>query len=310
MPGSFRKFAQRLQYRLEAALFLSFMGLFRIIGLPAASAVGGFIGRNIFSRLPPDRTARANILASFPEKSEEERDQIRKSMWDNLGRVVAEYAHLDKFSSQGKDPRVTLSILTPDPPQAYPGRALLFLSAHIANWEIMPILAEQHGLDGAIVWRPPNNPYIADWIARQRSINGPRSQIAKHSAMRPMFAQLRSQKALYMLVDQKLREGIAVPFFGRDAMTTPAPAALAIKTGGRIIMVCNRRVRGSRFHVTVTPGPEYQLSGDEKQDTYMLTALITARIEEMIRKDPGQWLWIHNRWPTASEMVQTPGSIP
>jgi len=71
------------------------------------------------------------------------------------------------------------------------------------------------GFDGAAVVRPPNNPYIADWVARQRRINGPATMIAKHNAARPMLSQLRSGKMLCMLVDQKLREGIAVPFFGR-----------------------------------------------------------------------------------------------
>jgi KDO2-lipid IV(A) lauroyltransferase len=106
---------------------------------------------------------------------------------------------------------------------------------------------------------------------------------------------------LCMLVDQKLREGIAAPFFGRDAMTTPAPAALALKTGARIVMAANRRVGGPRFHVTVQPELEFTPSGDEPADVIRLTAVITARIEEIVRADPGQWLWIHNRWPTARD---------
>jgi KDO2-lipid IV(A) lauroyltransferase len=157
------------------------------------------------------------------------------------------------------------------------------------------------------VVRPPNNPYIASWIARQRAINGPDELLAKHNAARRMLSQLRGGKALYMLIDQKLREGIAVPFFGRDAMTTPAPAALAIKLGTRILMASNRRTQGARFHVTVMDGPHFQPSGDEARDTLELTARLTARIEEMVRADPGQWLWIHNRWPTARDIALTRG---
>jgi KDO2-lipid IV(A) lauroyltransferase len=283
------------------------MALFRVIGLEGASALGGFIGRNLFSLLPPDRVARRNLLAAFPEKSDTERDAIRMAMWDNLGRVVAEYPHLEKFSPFGGDPRITLTALTPDPPESYRGQALIILSGHLGNWEMLPIVAEQYGLDGAGVVRPPNNPYIARWIARQRAINGPSTLLAKHSAARRMLAQLRGGKALYMLVDQKLREGIAVPFFGRDAMTTPAPAALAVKLGTRILMAANRRTQGARFHVTVTPGPDFSPSGDEKRDIHDLTAAITARIEEMVRADPSQWLWIHNRWPTARDIARTRG---
>jgi KDO2-lipid IV(A) lauroyltransferase len=298
---------QKLRYGAEAAVFFIFMAFFRVIGLEAATRLGGFIGRNIFSLLPPDRVARKNLLAAFPEKSDAERDAIRMTMWDNLGRVVAEYPHLEKFSPLGDDPRITLTMLTHDTPESYRGKAMMFLSGHFANWEMMPIVGEQFGLHGATVVRPPNNPYIAGWIARQRAINGPDELLAKHSAARRMLTQLRSGKALYMLIDQKLREGIAVPFFGRDAMTTPAPAAIALKLDTRILMAMNRRTKGARFHMTVMEGPDFQPSGDEKRDIHDLTAILTARIEEMVRADPGQWLWIHNRWPTARDIALTRG---
>jgi KDO2-lipid IV(A) lauroyltransferase len=292
---------QKLRYRVEATFFFAFMALFAVIGLEAASKLGGWIGRNLLSLLPPDRVARANLAAAFPEKTLEERNQIRRTMWDNLGRVVGEYPHLARFSPKGEDPRITYNLPTGTTLDSLKRQPLIFVSAHLANWEMLPILASQLGFDGAALVRPPNNPYVADWVARQRRINGPDTMIAKHNAARPMMAQLRGGKMLCMLVDQKLREGIAAPFFGRDAMTTPAPAALALKTGARIVMAANRRVGGPRFHVTVQPELEFTPSGDEPADVIRLTAVITARIEEIVRADPGQWLWIHNRWPTARD---------
>jgi KDO2-lipid IV(A) lauroyltransferase len=292
---------QKLRYGAEAALFFAFMALFRVIGLSAASRLGGWIGRNLFSLLPPDRIARANLAAAFPQKTAAERNAIRRTMWDNLGRVVGEYPHLEKFSPKGEDPRIGYTLPPDVPLESLIGRPVIFLSAHLANWEMMPILGHQLGIDGAAVVRPPNNPYVADWVARKRRINGPSTMIAKHNAARPMLAQLRGGKMLCMLVDQKLREGVAVPFFGRDAMTTPAPAALALKTGARIVFASNRRLPGARFHVTVLSSLDFVASGDEARDIPALTAAITARIEEMVRDNPGQWLWIHNRWPTARD---------
>jgi len=214
--------------------------------------------------------------------------------------VVGEYPHLDKFTPKGDDPRITYSLPPGVTIEELKGKPLLFLSAHLANWEMMPILAHQLGLDTAAVIRPPNNPYVADWVARQRRINGPDTMIAKHNAVRAMLGQLRSRKMLCMLVDQKLREGVAVPFFGHDAMTTPAPAALALKTACGIWLASNRRLAGPRFHATAQP-LEFTPSGDDAEDTARLTAAITAGIEQIIRDDPGQWLWIHNRWPTARD---------
>src|SRR5258706_1992783 len=157
-------FGQKLRYGAEAAIFFAFMALFRVVGLDKASRLGGWIGRNIFPLLPPDRIARANLAAAFPEKSRKERDEIRGTMWDNLGRVVGEYPHLDRFSPKGEDPRIGYSLPPGVSLEDLKGRPLMFLSGHFANWEMMPILAQQLGFDGATVVRPPNNPYIADWV--------------------------------------------------------------------------------------------------------------------------------------------------
>ena len=294
---------QKLRYGAEAALFFAFMGMFRMLGPETASGLGGWIGRNLFSLLPPDRVARANLAAAFPEMTADERNRIRRSMWDNLGRVVGEYPHLARFSPKGDDPRITYSLPPGMSLEDLKQKPVIFLSAHLGNWEMLPILAGQLGFDGAAVVRPPNNPYVASWVARQRRINGPDTMIAKHNAARPMVAQLKAGKMLCMLVDQKLREGIAVPFFGRDALTTPAPAALALKMGAHIIIAANRRVGGPRFHVTVQPELEFNTSGDEAEDVTRLTAAIQARIEEMVRANPGQWLWIHNRWTTPRDIA-------
>src|SRR5438067_5301419 len=214
--GDQLSFGERLRYGAEAAVFFAFMALFKLLGLETASRVGGWIGRNLLSLLPPDRVARANLAAAFPEKSDQERNAIRRAMWDNLGRLVGEYPHLDRFSPHGEDPRITYSLPNGMTVEGMKGKLLMFLSGRLANWEVMPSLARQVGLEGAAVVRPPNNPFVADCVARQRRIKGPDSLIAKHNAARAMLAQLRAGKMLCMLVDQKLREGIAVPFFGRD----------------------------------------------------------------------------------------------
>ena len=288
-----------LRYAAEAALFFLFMALFKLLGLDNASALGGWIGRTLGPLLRSDRIARANLAASFPDKTEAERDAIRMTMWNNLGRVVAEYPHLGKFSPHGPDARIAVQFEDGVTPEKYKGHALMFLSGHFANWEMMPILGHQYGHDGATVVRPPNNPLVARYIERQRGLMGPQTQIAKHNAVRRMIAMLKGGKALFMLVDQKNDEGLAAPFFGRIAMTTPAPAALALKMKAKILIAANRRLDGARFQVTVWPGPEFTPSGDESADILALTRIITARIEEIVRDDPGQWLWIHRRWPTS-----------
>lgn len=292
---------QKLRYGAEAALFLAFMGFFRLIGVDAASAVGGFIGREIFARTRVTKRARDNLIAAFPEKSEAERDAIIRTMWDNLGRTVAEYAHLDKFDLDGPNPRIQVNNL--EEIDKIRGKGVLIVSGHFANWEIMPISASCYGIDGAIVYRPPNNPYVDRYIARARAHRGYAEQISKHQGTRRIFTLLRSGKAILLLADQKTNEGIAVPFFGRDAMTTPAPAALALKLKVPMIFASNKRLGGARFAVTVYPPLDFTPSGDDDADMRAMTGAINLRLEEMVRADPGQWLWIHRRWPTERDVT-------
>lgn len=294
-------FSQKLRYGTEAALFLAFMGLFRLIGVDAASAVGGFIGREIFARTRVTKRARDNLIAAFPEKSEGERDAIIRTMWDNLGRTVAEYAHLDKFDLSGPNPRIQVKNL--EEIDKIRGKGALIVSGHFANWEIMPISASRYGIDGAIVYRPPNNPYVDRYIARARARKGYAEQISKHQGTRRIFTLLRGNKAILLLADQKTNEGIPVPFFGRDAMTTPAPAALALKLKVPMIFASNKRLGGARFAVTVYPPLDFTPSGDDDADMRAMTAAINLRLEEMVRADPGQWLWIHRRWPTERDVT-------
>jgi len=293
--------SQKLRYGIEAAFFLAFMGFFRLIGVDAASAVGGFIGREIFARTRVTQRARDNLAAAFPEKSEAEREAIIRTMWDNLGRTVAEYAHLDKFDLKGPNPRIQVNNL--EEIEKIRGKGVLIVSGHFANWEIMPISASRYGIDGAIVYRPPNNPYVDRYIARARAHKGYAEQISKHQGTRRIFTLLRSGKAILLLADQKTNEGIPVPFFGREAMTTPAPAALALKLKVPMIFASNKRLGGARFAVTVYPPLEFTPSGDDDADMRAMTEAINLRLEEMVRADPGQWLWIHRRWPSARDVT-------
>jgi Kdo2-lipid IVA lauroyltransferase/acyltransferase len=293
--------AQKLRYGAEAALFLAFMGFFRLIGLDAASAVGGFIGRNIFALTRVTARARENLSLALPEKTPAEREAIIRVMWDNLGRVVAEYAHLDKFDIHGPDPRIRVENMAEI--EKIRGQGVLILSGHFANWEMMPIVGFRLGLDGAIVYRPPNNPYVDRYISRARAKKGYAEQISKHNGVRRIFTLLRGGKAILLLADQKTNEGIPAPFFGRDAMTTPAPAALALKLKVPVLFASNKRLSGARFAVTVHAPLEFTPSGDEDADMRAMTAAINLRLEEMVRADPAQWLWIHRRWPTARDVT-------
>jgi KDO2-lipid IV(A) lauroyltransferase len=139
-------------------------------------------------------------------------------------------------------------------------------------------------------------------MVRQRMNNGPKEQIAKGAqGTRRIFTLLRGGKCIYLLVDQKTNEGLPVPFFGRDAMTTPAPAALALKLGAILLPASNERLGGARFRMTVHEPIEFASTGNHDRDVLALTGRINQAIEDCVRYRPSQWLWIHRRWPKAGD---------
>lgn len=295
-----------LRYGAEAAPFFVFMGLFKLLGLDGASALGGFIGRHVFYHIAPvTRRARDNLRASYPGIRNDEMEAIIREMCDNLGRTVAEYPHLDKLKVGGPDPRIRVDGREIGDAEMARGKGVMFISGHFANWEVMPVTATELGYDSGLVYRPPNNPYVDRYISRMRANAGPKIQVSKGAqGTRKIFTLLRRGLAILMLVDQKTEQGVAAPFFGRDAMTTPAPAALALKLGATLLPTRNERLGGARFHVTIGAPIAYTPSGDHEADVLALTAKINEAIEACVRLRPSQWLWIHRRWTTPRDAVK------
>jgi KDO2-lipid IV(A) lauroyltransferase len=288
---------RRLRYWLETAAFFLVIGFFRLFSTDRASAIGGWIARNIVGRtFLSDRPLR-NLRMAFPEKSDAEIAAILNEMWENLGRVMAEYAHLDEISWLGSNPRITVSGLEHFEAARARRTGIILASAHFANWEIMPIAAREYGVTGGVIVRHANNPYVSHWLDALRSRKGMPEQISKgpHGIKR-MFTLLRKGETILLLADQRASEGIRVPFFGRDAFTTPAPASLALKLGAVIVPVVNRRAGKARFHMEVYPAIEPPNTGDHDRDVHLMTAAITRFIEDRVRERPGEWLWVHKRW--------------
>ncbi|HEY2884800.1 MAG TPA: hypothetical protein VGJ08_06270 [Rhizomicrobium sp.] len=296
------------RYVLEAALFFFFIGLFRMLGLDGASAVGGFIGRMILYRLPVANRGRLNLRAAFPDLTSAEIEGILREVCDNLGRTVAEYAHLDKFDFGGPEARVEVVGSEIAKVALARGKGAICYSGHFANWELMAFAGARLFSTEGEVYRPVNNPYVDKWLVAQRRKNGPVNQIPKGaSGTRRLFTLLRRGQAACLLVDQKTNEGVPVPYFGRDAMTTPAPAAMALRLDCALVPASIERKKGSRFRCRVHPALEFAPSGDYERDVVDLTALLTRKIEDIVRERPSQWLWIHRRWPTERAQDQIRG---
>lgn len=287
-----------IRYPLEALAAIIFYSFFAILPIDMASAIGGFVGRHIGPYIPVTRRARRNLEKAMPETTPEQRRRIIRGMWDNLGRVVGEYPHIRTIArNAGRGGRVEITgegytdALRPDD---QPG---IFFSGHLANWEIFALSASAIGFDYAQIYRAPNN-MIISWLIQQVRRLAPDKQIPKGSeGARMAISTLKAGGKIGMLVDQKMNDGIAAPFFGRDAMSPPAVAKLGQRYDCIVVPAQLERTGGCHFRLTFFPPMEMASTGDRKADTLTIVTRVNEYLESWIREHPEQWLWLHRRWP-------------
>jgi Kdo2-lipid IVA lauroyltransferase/acyltransferase len=270
---------------------------FRLLPLDRASALCGAIACAVGPRLGVSKLARVNLRRALPRLSVEEIERIIAGMWGNLGRVVAEYPHLGEFDVYGGMDRVEVAGFPQILARHAPDKRYIFFSGHYGNWEIATLAVTQAGLEAIEIYRAANNPYVNDLINEARNVV--RSDLVPKGkvAARRAIGGLAEGKHVCMLVDQKMNDGIAVPFFGRLAMTAPALARLALRFDCIVVPVQVDRRDGARFRITAEEPIPLPRSGDVQADTLALMTAVNATLERWIRARPEQWLWLHRRWP-------------
>ncbi len=286
---------------IEAAFAFATYGVFAVLPVGMASALGGWLARLIGPRLALSQRAVRNLRIGLPDIAPAEVNRIVAGMWEHLGRLAGEYPHLGGFRVGHGPNRIEIVGEEQIERLRRDGGPAILVSGHLGNWEIAPALFMHLGVRADIVYRAANNRLI-DWLYRYGRATGSNGQIRKGpTGARQLLAALKQGRNIAMLVDQKMNDGIAVPFFGRPAMTASAAAELALRFHCPLIPVRIERLDGTHFRLTVLPPLAYPNSGDRKQDVLDLMTRINALLESWIRQRPEQWLWLHNRWPDSRE---------
>jgi KDO2-lipid IV(A) lauroyltransferase len=286
----------RLAHRLQAWGAAVLFGAFRLLPIDWASAIGGWLARRVGPFLGISKRARLNLSRALAGLSDAETERIVAGMWDNLGRVIAEYPHLGEIRVFDRNGRIqTLGFEHMDRAVAA-GRRMIIFSGHIANWEIGMLAAVQYGISVAQIYRAANNPLVDRMITRFRVSGGeliPKGTVAARRAI----AVLRRGAHLTMLADQKMNDGIPVPFFGRPAMTASALASLALRFECDVLPARVERLGGAHFRLTVFPPLPLPRTGDHHADVAALMTRVNQTLEAWIRNRPEEWFWLHRRWP-------------
>jgi KDO2-lipid IV(A) lauroyltransferase len=248
-------------------------------------------------------------MALGGERSPEDRQRIALECFRNLGRTFFEVLTLDRLTRDELDRLVTFEGEEGLKAAADDGRGVLFVTAHIGNWELLGgAVAMRYPL--AVVAAPIYDRRVEKVMIGLRAAHGIETLVRDSpSALKRMIAMLRRGGVVGLLIDQDTKaDGVFVPFFHREAFTPTGPASLAYRTGASVVVGFIVR-EGRERHRIILHGPlPLPRTGDIERDIRDQTAGFTRMIEEQIRRTPEQWIWMHRRWKTAASL--SGGSLP
>jgi KDO2-lipid IV(A) lauroyltransferase len=288
---------------VAGALTVLLLKLVRRTDLDRISGFGGRAMRRLGPWLPEHRTGRANLAAALPDLTRAEIEDILLGAWENLGRLGAEYAHLDRLWDYREDARKSGRVEIPEASIERfrqlrdDGKPALLFSAHLANWELAAVAAAAQGLDTAILYRRPNIGDVADAIQKIRAVNmGTLISTSGVDAVFKVAAALERGAHVGLLVDQHFSRGVDVTFFGRPCKANPMLARLARRFecpihGARVV-----RLPENRFRLEITEEMIPARDAHGQIDVAPTMQRVTAVVERWVREHPEQWLWQHRRW--------------
>ena len=300
--AQFRQASKSLGASAVGALTVGMLRTTRYFDPIKTADLFGRIAQRIGPRLREEKIGRANLTAAFPEKSSHEIDSIMAGVWDNLGRVGAEFAHIDRIwdyvEEHPETSRIELSDRTHElfHQLRLDGKPALIFASHLANWEMPALAAVAHKLDTAILYRRPNIASADRIIQEMRQIKMGTLIPAGREAPLRLAEALRNGQHVAMLVDQWWSNGVEVTFFGRKTRANPTLARLLRQVecpvhGVRIIRLPNHRFRAE---LSEEVKPVRDAKGEI--DIQGTMQAVTSVIEGWVREYPEQWLWLHRRW--------------
>ena len=287
-----------IKYFFEFISVISLFCIFKIVGLKNASNLGSLIGRVLGPVFRSKNIINQNIKIGLGNIDEEKKKKIINGMWSNIGRTFAEYVFLKDF----KFNRTNFNHMKINGTKYLDeiknsNEPVIFYSGHFANFELMAMEIEKFGIKIAIIYRPLNNFFLNPLMEYLRMKYICPIQIAKsRMGTREMINRIKGGYSIALLLDQRVSEGIKVPFFNKPAYTSTIPAQIALKYNCKLAPISIERIENTNFKITFHKSYEIEKTGNNEDDIKRITIKINKSLEKMIIKNPKQWILSHNRW--------------
>ena len=302
IPWRYRFLQRLLNVRdwFVAQIIFLLLKLLRLIPMDTSIRLFERTARWLGPKLGRHKVAMDNLAIAFPEKSPGEREKIASDSWAQIARGIVEYGYLDKLVDIDESKLTGGPVEIINVEQFYKlrddGLPAIIFTGHLGNFELLPIAAAQFGLDLQSLFRAPNNKYAAAKIAKARKQVALNLVASGAGSSFQLMSALDRGAHVGVLVDQKFRRGIQVPFFGRNAPTNTLLAKLARRYDCPVHGCRSIRLPDGRFRLEITDEIVLPRTIDGEIDIQGTTELVTRVIEDWIREYPEQWLWIHRRW--------------
>ena len=284
-----------IKYFIQAFIIYTFFILIKILGLNISRKLFAKIFQIIGPLIKSEKTINENLEKFLSSYNEEQKKNIKKMMWSNYGKTFVEYLFLNKFRKNNshinfKGKEILKSIINKNKP-------VIFVSGHFANFELMSMELTRETINLATIYRPLNNLFLNPFMEYVRRTYVCRNQIKKGIAgVKDSINYLKKNYSIALMIDQRVSEGKRLPFFDQMALTTTLPAQLAIKFNLEIVPIYIKRNLDDSFEMEILKPIALNKNEDLVTQKINTTIKLNKILEEMISRDPGQWIWTHNRW--------------
>lgn len=285
-----------VRQRIEGFATWAFCGLCSLFPVDTIGGAASKFFYQVGRYTKASTTARRNIKKTWPHLSDQEIEAIVKGVWDNAGRLIAEYSNPESFRGKEGKKRIEVIGLENFLKLRDDGKPGIIFSGHIGNWQAITHFATENGLELTQLYRTANSPWTDREMLKRQLQCVPKVIRKGRNGSREIMKLLNDGGHLMILVDQKLNEGIEVPFLRRPAMTAPAIARMALRYGCPVVPAWAERVHDSYFRVYFEPPIEYTPTGDLNEDTYNFMLKVNQTLDRWVNKRPDLWFWLHNRW--------------
>ena len=293
---------RKLNYWLIAQVAMAAMALLRRLPMDSALNFAHRVARRIGPLVGRHRVALDNLRQAYPDKSEAEIRAIALDMWGNMARLAAEYVFLDQlfdFDPKAARPgRIEVSAESVKRFERIAGenRPHIVFTGHLGNFELLPVAAAAFGMKVTALFRPPNNPYLADYILSTRRSNMGDLQPSSTGASFALASVLEGGGNVGVLVDQKFTRGVETIFFGRTCQSNPVLGMLARQYDCDVYPARCVRLPGNRFRLEIEDRLALPRDRRGAVDVAATAQALNDVVERWVREDPGQWMWFHKRW--------------